>query len=61
MAKDMELPFLGQIPLDHKLAQACDEGKDFFEIHSKSPTASALMDIVKGRVFTIRSCSDKPS
>lgn len=49
MADDMKLPFLGQVPLDHRLAQACDEGSDFFELHFKSETASALIDVVDGK------------
>lgn len=49
MADDMKLPFLGQVPLDHRLAQACDEGSDFFELHFKSATASALIDVVDGK------------
>ena len=48
MAKEFQLPFLGQIPLDHRLTQSCDEGIDFFELYSDSATASAFIQLVKG-------------
>ncbi|EFX70261.1 hypothetical protein DAPPUDRAFT_328248 [Daphnia pulex] len=47
MASEFNLPFLGQIPLDHRLTQACDEGIDFFEEYSDSATASAFIQLVK--------------
>lgn len=51
MASEFNLPFLGQIPLDHRLTQACDEGIDFFEEYSDSATASAFIQLVKGFLF----------
>jgi len=30
MCIDMNVPFLGSIPLDPRIARACDEGKNFF-------------------------------
>ena len=51
MANEFKLPFLGQIPLDHRLTQACDEGVDFFEEYSDSATASAFVQLVKGFFF----------
>ena len=51
MAKEMQLPFLGQIPIDARLAQACDEGNDFFEKYPESATASAYLQIAKGEWY----------
>ncbi len=48
MAEDMQLPFLGQIPIDHRLAQSCDEGNDFFEAYPQSATAFAYIQLAKG-------------
>jgi hypothetical protein len=48
MANEFQLPFLGQIPLDHRLAQSCDEGIDFFEDYSDSATAAAFLQLGKG-------------
>ncbi len=42
MAKDFCVPFLGSIPLDPALAQACDAGKPFVDFDSDNPTAQAL-------------------
>lgn len=44
----MQVPFLGQIPLDQRVAQACDEGKSFFELYPDSAPALAYKNIVKG-------------
>lgn len=48
MADEMQLPFLGQIPVDHRLGQSCDEGTDFFENFPDSKTALAFIQIAKG-------------
>jgi len=32
----MGVPFLGKIPLDPRLARACDEGKSFLEEYPNS-------------------------
>lgn len=50
MAIEMQLPFLGQIPLDYRLAKSCDEGDDFIEAHPESRTAKAFVHLVKGEI-----------
>ena len=51
LAKEMNVHFLGQIPLDHRLAQSCDQGKDFFECFPGSTTALALFQLVEGIII----------
>lgn len=51
MCREMEVKYLGKLPLDPKLTRCCDEGIDFIEQNSKSPTVFALNDIV-AKVFT---------
>ncbi len=46
MAQEMGVPFLGSIPLDPRLARACDEGKNFLVEHSDSPATKALLACV---------------
>lgn len=46
MCEEMQVPFLGTLPLDPKLTKCCDEGKNFAEENPKSPTVLALRDIV---------------
>lgn len=41
-AKDSNVPFLGNIPLDPEMVSACDSGKPFIAFNSQSPTAQAL-------------------
>lgn len=51
MAQDMEIPFLGRIPLDPKLAKCCDQGKDFLAEHPESPAVLASSEITK-KIFS---------
>jgi Mrp family chromosome partitioning ATPase len=46
MARQMGVPFLGRVPLDPRLARACDEGKSYFQECPDSAGAQALLDIV---------------
>jgi len=48
MAEELNVPFLGSLPLDPKLGQSCDKGESFLAESSQSPTAKALDLIVKG-------------
>ncbi len=47
MAADMKVPFLGSIPMDSKLAEACDNGQAFVQYFSESPTAAIFRNIVE--------------
>lgn len=46
LSEEMELPFLGSVPIDHVLARACDEGQDIFTTMADSPTLVILNSIV---------------
>lgn len=46
MCQEMQVKYLGQLPLDPKLAKCCDEGKDFLVECEKSPTVTAIKAIV---------------
>jgi len=48
MAADMQVPFLGRVPIDPLLARACDEGADYFRQHPTAPGAQALLRIIDG-------------
>jgi len=48
MAKDMEIPFLGSIPLDPRIARACDEGKFYLGEFPESPATKSLTAIFEG-------------
>lgn len=45
IAEDMEVPFLGSIPIDPRIAEACDSGKSFVQIWSETPTAEIMRAI----------------
>ncbi|KAM0727079.1 Cytosolic Fe-S cluster assembly factor Nubp1-like protein [Formica fusca] len=47
MSKELNVEFLGSIPLDPLLARCCDEGKNFLTEMSDSPTINALNKICK--------------
>jgi len=42
MAKQMGVPFLGQIPIDPQIVQSCDAGQPYVYHCSKSQTAKAF-------------------
>jgi len=46
MAADMSVPFLGGIPLDPRVADACDGGRAFVEQHADSPAAAAMRRVI---------------
>jgi ATP-binding protein involved in chromosome partitioning len=43
----MQTPFLGSIPIDPQMADACDEGNAFIQQYAASPTAAILREILK--------------
>ena len=46
MAKEMGVPFLGRIPIDPQIVQACDSGKPFVYHYNQSQTAKAFEKIL---------------
>ena len=42
----MSVPFLGSIPMDPKIAEACDRGRASFDQDSTSPMARAMNEII---------------
>uniref|UniRef100_A0A0C9RIV0 Cytosolic Fe-S cluster assembly factor NBP35 n=1 Tax=Wollemia nobilis TaxID=56998 RepID=A0A0C9RIV0_9CONI len=47
MAKDMNVPFLGRVPLDPELSKAAEEGRSCFADSKCRSSASALQRIIK--------------
>jgi len=46
MASQMDVPFLGRIPIDPLIVQACDSGKPFVYHYNQSQTAKAFEKIL---------------
>ena len=46
MCIDMDVRFLGKIPLDPLIGQCCDEGKSFVKEHPDSPASMAYKLII---------------
>lgn len=51
MSKELNVEFLGSIPLDPLLARCCDEGKNFLTEMPNSPTVNALNNICKRKIL----------
>lgn len=49
MAQEMNVPFLGSVPLDPSLGRCCDEGVNFVEKYADSPTVVAVRNIVESK------------
>ena len=47
IAKELDVPFLGSIPIDPRIAECCDKGVPFFIEHRDSPAAKAFMEIAE--------------
>jgi hypothetical protein len=43
----MRVPFLGAIPLDPQIAEACDSGQAFVRRYPASPTAALMHTIIQ--------------
>ncbi|MBN2455275.1 MAG: P-loop NTPase [Sedimentisphaerales bacterium] len=46
MAREMNVPFLGEIPIDPQIVRACDSGKPFVYHYNQSQTAKAFEKIL---------------
>jgi Mrp family chromosome partitioning ATPase len=47
IARDMQVPYLGAIPLDPQVAEACDTGRAFVHHYASTPTAKAMLSVVR--------------
>jgi Mrp family chromosome partitioning ATPase len=47
IATDMQVPFLGSIPMDPGIADAGDAGRAFIDINAASPTAAIMREIIQ--------------
>jgi ATP-binding protein involved in chromosome partitioning len=46
MAKEMHVPFLGRIPIDPQIVEACDSGRPFVYHYNQSQTAKTFEEIL---------------
>lgn len=53
MAKELNIEFLGSLPLDPLLTRCCDEGKNFLTEFPQSPTIFTLQTIVQSKFLYI--------
>jgi len=58
MAKQMNVPFLGRIPIDPQIVQACDSGRPFVYHYNQTETAKAFEKILNP-IFEIDSKSQE--
>jgi Mrp family chromosome partitioning ATPase len=47
LCKDMNIPFLGAVPLDPRIGMACDFGESFMDSFPDSPACIALRQVVR--------------
>jgi len=46
MSDDMGVKFMGSIPMDPKIAEACDSGKAFIKYYRDTPTAKIMASVI---------------
>lgn len=51
MCSDLNLPLLGKVPLDPRIAQSCDEGRSFLREVPHSPATKVYQNIVQSEFF----------
>jgi len=62
MAQEMGVPFLGRIPIDPRIARACDEGRFYLSEFPDSAATIAFKDVISRiTAFAERSHAIKPS
>ena len=49
LAQEMDLRFLGSIPLDPRIGKSCDFGEPFVQTHPDSPAAKSYLSVTEGR------------
>eukprot|EP01132_Coremiostelium_polycephalum_P001128 gene1128-1433_t len=54
MSKEMQVPFLGKIPIDPLIARSCDEGKSFITTHPDSQATKQYQSIFQKIRETIK-------
>jgi len=54
IAEELEVPFLGKIPIDPEICADSDDGVPFIIKHSDSPSATSFMEIVKGIEMSLK-------
>jgi Mrp family chromosome partitioning ATPase/predicted Fe-Mo cluster-binding NifX family protein len=47
MAIEMNIPFLGRIPIDPQIVNACDSGEPYIQLYSQSQAAKSFNDAIK--------------
>lgn len=51
MCEELNVTYLGNLPLDPKIARCCDEGKDFVTELPNSPALKSLNEILDSKLF----------
>lgn len=46
LCKELNIKFLGSVPLDPRIGKSCDNGECFFVEYADSPASTAILDVV---------------
>ncbi|SCU88404.1 LAMI_0D09978g1_1 [Lachancea mirantina] len=47
LCKELGIPYLGSVPLDPRIGQACDKGDSFLDLYPDSPASIAILNVVE--------------
>lgn len=59
MAKEMNVPFLGSIPIDKAIVDSCDAGEPFVYEHADTEAGKAFSAIVSGLIVMVKEKTEK--
>lgn len=57
LCEELDLRFLGSVPLDPRIGRCCDEGESFVEAFPQSPAAKAYLDIIESESACTVGCA----
>lgn len=61
LAQEMDVPFLGKVPLDPQVVDSGDAGTPFVQRFAESPAARAFADIVRPLLLSLQQTNPQPS
>ena len=47
MSREMDVPFLGRLPIDRRIVESCDQGKPYVYHFGRSQTAQAFAEVMR--------------
>lgn len=47
LCKELNIPFLGSVPLDPRIGKCCETGESFLDEYPDSPASAAILEVIE--------------